>query len=151
MKAAADPLKVEYSFREYQKLIDRITQEHRGHVHNTMGDGAVSAFNTCADAFTAARQLQTEIASFNMNVNRLETPFRLRIGLHQGVIAGELDKIEFTEVIDIAAHVQGAAPIGGIAATETVMPSLSEHQFAQLQGTIDGCRVFIAMNPTLDA
>jgi class 3 adenylate cyclase len=151
MKSFADPLAVEYSFREYQHLLVDLSRQMRGRVHSTAGDGAVIAFESAQEAFTAAKRIQTDIERFNREDNRLQLPFRLRIGLHMGEIVGDLDEVEFTEVIDIAAHVQAAAPVGGIALTEEVANHLPIEEFIPLANPIDGHRVVLALNPTSDA
>jgi len=151
MKAAADPLTVEYSFREYQEWIEKISSERGGRVHSTAGDGAVVAFSDCPPALDAARAIQSEVFDFNKNVNRLTLPFRLRIGLHTGEVAGDINKVQFTEVIDIAAHIEKACPIGGIAVTDEVAQRLPEEQFTDLETEIDGHRVFLAANPEVNA
>ena len=150
MKSYADPLAVEYSFREYQSLLMELAHELRGRVHSTAGDGAVIAFESAQEAFTAAKRIQTDIERFNREDNRLQLPFRLRIGLHMGEIVGDLDEVEFTEVIDIAAHVQAAAPVGGIAVTEEVANSLPIEEFIPLAKQIDGQNVLLALNQILD-
>ncbi len=150
MKAQADPLAVEYSFREYQEWIDSTCKKFGGRVHSTAGDGAVVAFRDCRQAFQAARRIQTDLARFNQEENRLPTPFRLRIGLHVGQVAGELDEVVFTEVIDIAAHVQAAAPVSGIAVTDDVATVLEDQEFIPLAKTVDGHGVALALNPLED-
>jgi class 3 adenylate cyclase len=150
MKAYADPLAVEYSFREYQNLLEYLTLNLNGRVHSTAGDGAVIAFETAVEAFTAAKRIQTDIERFNREDNRLQLPFRLRVGLHMGEVVGNLEEVEFTEVIDIAAHVQAAAPVGGIAVTETVAEHLPVEEFVPLAKQIDGQNVLLALNPTVD-
>jgi len=150
MKSFADPLAVEYSFREYQHLLIDLSKGMRGRVHSTAGDGAVIAFESAQEAFTAAKRIQTDIERFNREDNRLQLPFRLRIGLHMGEVVGDLDEVEFTEVIDIAAHVQSAAPVGGIALTEEVSNHLPIEEFIPLANPIDGHRVVLALNPTAD-
>lgn len=148
MKASADSLVVEYSFREYQDWLSIICRDLGGRVHSTAGDGAVIAFPTCLNAFHAARQIQTDLARFNREVNRLATPFRLRIGLHVGEVAGSLDEVEFTEVIDIAAHLQGVSPIAGIAVSDRVAMSIPGEDFVPLAKEVDGHQALLAMNPT---
>lgn len=150
MKAFADPLAVEYSFREYQNLLTSLSAQVGGRVHSTAGDGAVIAFPSAQEAFTAATRIQTDVERFNREDNRLQLPFRLRIGLHMGEIVGDLDEVEFTEVIDIAAHVQAAAPVGGIAVTEEVANSLPMEEFIPLANQVDGQNVLLALNPTVD-
>jgi class 3 adenylate cyclase len=150
MKSAADPLAVEYSFREYQEWIQSISEALNGKIHATAGDGAIVAFTSCSDAFLAARRIQTDIHRFNREDNRLPAPFRLRVGIHVGSVAGELDKVQFAEVIDIAAHVQGVAPIAGIVVTSEVAAQLPEETFVPLANPVDGHPVLLALNPTTD-
>ncbi len=144
MKATVDSLVVEFSFRAYQAWIARISQAHNGRVYTVTGDGAIVAFATCGEALYAAHEMQADVERFNKEENRLTTPFRLRIGLHLGDVAADIDKVEFTEVIDIAAHVEGKAPIGGIAVTETVVNQLAGYHFDPLADDVDGYRVLLA-------
>ena len=148
MKAGADPLDVEYSFREYQSWIAATCRALGGRVHSVAGDGAVVAFAEASSAMAAARRLQTDVVRFNATRNRLPKPFRLRLGLHSGRVAGDLDDVQFTEVIDIAAHVEEIAPVGGIAATAAVVSGLGEEGFLPLARDVDGQGVWIALVPT---
>ncbi len=150
MKSNADPLIAEWSFRAYQQFLAEIVRDCHGRIYSTAGDGAMAAFDHAADAFHAARTIQTKVADFNAYVSRLKDPFRLRIGIHCGEVSGDLDEVEFTEVLDIAAHVESASQVGGIALTSTVAEQLPDHRFAEIQESIDGHRVFLALNPTLD-
>jgi class 3 adenylate cyclase len=148
MKASADPLAVEYVFREYQEWIEKICGARQGRVHSTAGDGAVVAFNTCGLALSAAKRIQTDLFQFNKDVNRLQQPFRLRIGLHTGEVVGDINEVQFTEVIDIAAHIESACPIGGIAVTDDVVARLPDEQFVNLDVSVDGHSVYLVSNPT---
>lgn len=150
MKANADPLVAEWSFRAYQEFLAGLVRDAHGRIHSTAGDGAIAAFDRAADAFHAARTIQTKIAEFNAYVNRLKDPFRLRIGIHCGEVSGNLDEVEFTAVLDVAAHVEAASQVGGIAVTSSVAEQLPDHRFAEIQDTVDGFRVLLALNPTLD-
>ena len=119
-----------------------------GRIHSVAGDGAVVAFSDNVAAMAAARRLQTDVLRFNDTLNRLPKPFRLRLGLHAGRVAGDLNDVQFTEVIDIAAHVEEIAPVGGIAATDTAIEDLGEEGFLPLAHSVDGQAVFIALVPT---
>ena len=147
MKSGADSLNVEYSFREYQAWIERTCRPYRGRVHSTAGDGAVVAFPTCADALVAAKKLQGGIEAFNKSFNRLSTAFRVRIGLHVDQVQGDLQQVQFSEVIDIAAHVEKISPASGIAATQEVVAQLDEADFVPLARSVDGHAVFLALDP----
>ena len=143
MKASADPLVVEYSFREYQNWLAETSAQFGGRVHSTAGDGAVINFNRCEDALAAASAIQDGLAEFNRDHNRLTLPFRLRIGLHSGQVIGELDQVQFAEVIDIAAHIQGASPVGAVGVSDDVATNLSAVEFVHLQKEIDGHQIYL--------
>ncbi len=151
MKANSDPLVAEYSFREYQNFLATITTQNEGNVYSTAGDGAILAFAKSENALTAAREIQTGISYFNEHVNRMSAKFRLRVGLHMGPVTGSLQDVQFTEVIDIAAHVQGAAPVRGILMTKSVADCLPNEHLIPLKEPVDGCEVYLAYNPTVDA
>ena len=148
MKAESDPLESEYSFREYHRFVETVCATYGGHVHSTAGDGAVVAFHDVRRAFEAGRSLQTEVEGFNRTQNRLAVPFRLRVGIHVGHVAAELNKVQFTEVIDLAAHAQATAPVGGIAVTEAAAASLDKSTLLPLKESIAGQALYIAANPT---
>ncbi len=151
MKEGADPLIVEWTFREYQRLVARATEAEGGDVLSTTGDGAVCSFNHPASALAAARRLHSELPRFNQRVNRLKDPFRLRVGLHSDQVQAALGDVQFTHAIDVAAHVQKHAPVGGILVTEAVASRLPEEGLAALRETVEGCNVFLVVNPTLGA
>ena len=150
MKANCDPLVAEYSFREYQDFIRLICNAAGGFVHSTAGDGAILAFPTAEKAFQAAREIQTGVSYFNEHVNKMPSKFRLRIGLHMGETADDLRQVEYTEVIDIAAHVQEVAPIRGIVVTKPVAAHLPNEHLIPLREPVEGFEVFLAYNPTVD-
>ncbi|MBA4294067.1 hypothetical protein C0431_13980 [bacterium] len=152
MKSNEDPLKVEFSFREYQGMVEEICARHGGTVLSTAGDGAVVGFARPESAVQSAREVLTELPGFNMRRNRLDTPFRLRIGIHAGQTEANLADAPFNEVIDIAAHIEGVAPIGGIAVSGVVREAVTEGvEFAEMARTVDGQAVFVVLNPTVEA
>ena len=53
----------------------------------------------------------------------------------------ELDKVQFSEVIDIAAHVQEVSPENGIALSDAVARELQMDGLSELPGLVDGQRV----------
>ena len=150
MKREANPLAVEISFREYMNFVRREVTRHGGAVQSIAGDGVVAEFSSPESAFTAARQIQTLMPEFNRTANRLGIPFRIRIGLHLGSVHGDLEQVSFTEVIDVAAHIEKKAPPGGIVVTEPVRDALADQTFVELAETVDGHRVYFAQSPTLD-
>lgn len=151
MKANADPLVVEWSFREFQKLVERLVGRHGGEVLSTAGDGAVASFSGSSDALASAKAIQTEIVHFNSRTNRLESPFRVRLGLHCGNVHGQLTEVQFNELIDIAAHVESTAPVGGIAVTQAVADDLEHEKLAAMVEPVDGHPIYVVLEPTQGA
>lgn len=150
MKQNADPLAVEISFREFHEFISQEVTRNGGSVHSVAGDGAVAEFSSIPNAFAAARRIQTLIPEFNSVSNKLNIPFRLRIGLHCGSVHGGLEKVMFTTVIDVAAHIEKLAPAGGIIVTQSVRENLADEKFAQLADLVDGHQVHLSLAPTLE-
>lgn len=155
MKVGEDPMIAELAFREYQDWIQKTSHEKEGRVHATAGDGAIVAFQGIHNAYLAAKKLQSSIDLFNIEKNRLASPFRIRIGIHSGQLQGHVDEIMFTSVIDVAAHIESVAPIGGIAMSEVARNVLSDfmpnERFALLPEEVDGYSVFVAINPREDS
>jgi class 3 adenylate cyclase len=143
MKRNADPLMVEFSFGRYQNWIAETVSRNGGKVDMMTGDGAICAFGTAENALAAARQLQGGVAALNAEQNRLPSPFRLRIALHAGAVVADLDKVQFTEVIDVAAHVEKFSPIGGIALTAPFLQALpSVPTDLPSSASVDGVDIF---------
>lgn len=149
MKADADHLAVEYSFRAFHTFIEQIGARRGGSVISTAGDAAVLTFASCAEALYAAKEIQSEIERFNSRTNRLESPFRVRIGIHTGNVSAQLRDVPFNELIDIAAHVEKEAPVGGIALTQAAVENLQDERVAALKDQVDGQNVFLVLDPTL--
>lgn len=122
MKAEADPLAVEFTFNEYHRFVEMVVRKYGGRVHSTAGDGVTCAFDHPQQAFSAARNLQAGLIELNTFRNRIGVPIRLRCGVHTGTVmapdAEDVTSVNFSQVIDIAAHLQKVCPEGGVAISE---------------------------------
>jgi len=147
MKVNEDPLLVEWSFREYLQLVERVTAYSGGTILSTAGDGAILTFNSCTDALRAGKAIHAELSRFNVRSNRLSKPFQVRVGIHTGKVSAELNEVQFNEVIDVAAHVEAAAPAGGIAVTKDVAEKLPDERMAEVMERVDGQQVYFVLNP----
>lgn len=145
MKSGADPLVAEMCFRAYQDLVEHVATQHGGEVASRAGDGAVLAFECEQDALDAALALQAAMPEFNRSRNRLAAPFRLRAGLHCGEVMGDLSEVEYSGVIDVAAHVESLAPVGGVAVSNDVVERLPGLPFSTLGQSAGGHEVFVAL------
>lgn len=121
IKDSADALAVEFTFGEYQRFVEVITMRNGGTVHSTAGDGTICAFDSPIAAFRSARQIQGGLFEFNTARNRIGIPIQLRAGIHTGTIipqGPEVTNVNFSQVIDIAAHLQKDCPIGCVMVSE---------------------------------
>ncbi|MGI8924458.1 MAG: adenylate/guanylate cyclase domain-containing protein [Fimbriimonadales bacterium] len=121
IKAATDPLASEYTFGEYTKFVVDSGKQFEGKLHSTAGDGILLTFEHPRQAFQAARRIQGGMIEFNSFRNKTGQPFELRCGIHTGAVmiaGGDARSVEYSHVIDVTAHVQRVAPIGGIAITD---------------------------------
>lgn len=122
MKSGVNPLDVELTLVEYQRFVETVARKYGGEVHSTAGDGTTCCFDDPARAFLAGKNLQLGIAEFNAHRNKIGVPIELRCGIHADRAnlpqKGERTSLQFSSVIDIAAHLQGEAPPGGIAVSE---------------------------------
>lgn len=143
MKNAADPLAAEATFREYQDLVREISTKHNGKVHATAGDGTVLGFDDPNDALSFSQSLHQAMPLFNAESNRLGREFQLRIGIHAGEVVGDLSEVQFTRVIDVAAHVEAAAPVGGTAISDEVALALPEGASQAVGRSVDGHELFV--------
>lgn len=129
MKETSDPLSVEYTFNEYHEFVTRIAQKYGGRLHSTAGDGLTCAFEHPQHAFAAAKNIQAGIFELNMLRNRIGVPIVLRCGIHVGPVmtpeGGDVKSVNFAHVIDIAAHLQKAAPPGGIAVSDSAVAQIA--------------------------
>lgn len=147
MKQGADTFSIEYSFGLYQELIARACAQAGGKVHSTAGDGAVASFPHPRQAAEAAMEIQRGLAAVNSK-SRLAMPFQARIGVHWGSLAGSLDDIQFTEVIDIAAHAEKAAQTGQVVLTQAAAQQLEPDTCQALGTVVDGQPMF-ALRPAV--
>ena len=122
MKAHADPLAVEFTFNEYHGFVERTVRRYGGRVHSTAGDGVTAAFDHPQSALGAAKNVQAGLLELNAFRNKLSESIVLRQGIHTGTVVApdstDLTTLEFSSVIDLAAHLQKAAPPNGIAVSE---------------------------------
>ena len=147
IKRNSDALSVEISFREFHEYINNVALKYGGVIRSTAGDSAIVEFLDVQSAFHASQALQKGMADFNAKYNRLSQPFQIRIGIHCGKVNGNLVEVQFSRVIDIAAHIEKIAPSGGIVVTDSVHEMLPDEKFIALEDPVDGHKVFLAVEP----
>ena len=109
--------------RHFEQLVD-VTVRHQGAVTKTIGDAVMAAFLTPADAVQAALEMRQSVEQ--MNRDRLQRDFILKIGVHKGPsIAVTLnERLDyFGQTVNIASRVQHLADGDEIVITDNVRQS----------------------------
>ncbi|RMG24503.1 MAG: adenylate/guanylate cyclase domain-containing protein [Armatimonadetes bacterium] len=122
IKAECEPLAAEYTFGEYARYAQGVAEQFDGRMHSAAGDGLIFAFEHPHHAFLAAKRIQLGMIEFNTHLNRTARPFQLRCGIHTGrvvtPIGDDPSSVNYSHVIDVASHLEKAAPTGGIAVSK---------------------------------
>ncbi|MCP4653329.1 MAG: adenylate/guanylate cyclase domain-containing protein [Candidatus Omnitrophica bacterium] len=117
------------AFTEYWRFVDDVMWRKQGRLLNRAGDGAVYVFNYADPCVLAAKDLLRGLKRFNSKINPLNSDFQVRIGLNTGKIVEDNFKSGsdvFSSVLDIAAHLEEAAPPGGVFVTAATYNKLSK-------------------------
>jgi class 3 adenylate cyclase len=145
MKERADQLSIEYTFNEYHQFVEKITLKFGGRIHSTAGDGVTCAFEHPSQAFAAGKAIQGALPELNTYRNRIGVPIQVRCGVHTGSVVApdtnDITTLNFSHVIDIAAHVQKVCPPGGVAVSETAAMYLPGGPKAVGQDMIDSADI----------
>jgi adenylate cyclase len=115
------------------ELIDPKTAEHTGRVFKATGDGLLVEFASVVSAILCAVEIQRGMQHRNENVPDGKA-IQLRIGINLGDVIVE-DGDLLGDGVNVAVRIEGIAPPGGIAVTETVRDHLGgrlDIQFADL-------------------
>jgi class 3 adenylate cyclase len=151
MKAGCDVLDAEFSFGCYQTWVKSIVLQHCGRIEATAGDSAISAFGNAKQAVSASWQILGDLDRFNQMSNRLPCAFRLRIALHKGPVLSSLSQVQFSHVIDVAAHVEKVSPVNGMALTDPFTQLLEPSATQSLipGPEVDGIQTYLHLSPSV--
>jgi adenylate cyclase len=105
----------------WTELLEPTIGRYNGRVFKTTGDGVLVEFSSAVDAVCCSVSIQTEMRSRPVS-DLDETALRYRIGVHLGDVVIEGDDI-FGDGVNIAARLEGLAPVGGVA----ISGSMQEH------------------------
>lgn len=121
IKSQNDPLAVEFTFNEFHEYIRSVATKHGGQIHSTAGDGVTIVFDRVQNAFQAGKSLQAGLFEFNTFRNKLRSHVEMRAAMHTGSVLAPgqvLTKVNYAQVIDVAAHLQKAAPVGAFVVSQ---------------------------------
>ena len=115
------------SFERFRGYVAERVREHAGRILNSNGDEVMAFFESADAAVSCARALQAALPVWNARENLLQRDFRVRIGIHTGRSAVDLQQgVAYSPVLDVAGHLQKTAPIGGVLISEATRAALSE-------------------------
>ncbi|MGE4607116.1 MAG: adenylate/guanylate cyclase domain-containing protein, partial [Myxococcota bacterium] len=115
------------SFERWRVWITVVIEEFNGMVLNSNGDELMCFFDSTLRCVDAGRAILDRLDTFNDEQNALSSPFRLRIGIHTG--SSLVDKkrgVAYSEVLDVAGHLQKDADQNGLLISEPTFRALPE-------------------------
>ena len=96
-------------------FVGGVVHEHRGIVLNSNGDELMCFFEDPFEGARAASVLLDRLGDWNRAENALPSPFRVRCGYHVGDCLLDRERgVAYSEVVDIAGHLQKAAEPDGL-------------------------------------
>lgn len=123
------PERVVVSFERFRALIEGIVGESGGQVLNSNGDEVMAFFPGADAALAAARAILARLPEWNDRHNLLPRGFDVRIGIHSGRSAVDLERgVAYSPVLDGAGHLQKAAPVGGLLLSKETWLALSSRE-----------------------
>jgi class 3 adenylate cyclase len=130
LKLAEDrPERVVVSFERFRALIEGVVDESGGQVLNSNGDEVMAFFPTADAALAAARAILARLPGWNEEYNLLPQAFEVRVGIHSGRSAVDLERgVAYSPVLDGAGHLQKAAPVGGLLLSKQTWLALSSRE-----------------------
>ena len=143
---------VVYSFREYNRILDNLTQKHHGEEFNRIGDERIIMFKKPANAMKMGIELYNALFEFNKDktANRLNEPFKVRIGINTGdcLIDPMIESSDVADyTLDVACHLQKYGEPDTIYMSEHTHTSLELKNKNQFEGPIkfqkDNIQIYI--------
>jgi tetratricopeptide (TPR) repeat protein len=108
--------------------------DHGGEVLNSMGDGLLMCFPSAVQAVTCALQIQSEFGKRRATLPP-EQALEHRMGVHIGDVIRQDDGGVAGDGVNIAARLEGKAPVGGVCISQMV--------YDTVQGKVPMQAVFI--------
>ncbi|MBM3462655.1 MAG: adenylate/guanylate cyclase domain-containing protein [Armatimonadetes bacterium] len=133
LKEGQKPETILYSFGQFHSFFDKSMEKFGGRLMDRAGDGIIYSFhgpNNSDNALAAAKYSLRHLEEFNRTRNKLGKDFVVRLGVNTGMIIKD-EKTEkgmfFSKVIDIAGHLQKAAPPNAVLVSEDTFKRLENN------------------------
>jgi len=115
------------SFERFRAYITRKVEGRHGRVLNSNGDEVMAFFESADSALESARDLIQGLAEFNDRENLMSDGFKVRIGIHTGRSAVDLESgVAYSPVLDGAGHLQKGAQVDSLLLSAETYEALSD-------------------------
>jgi class 3 adenylate cyclase len=147
IKQGEEKASIEYTFREYKKLVEEKIVANGALKSSWTPDGVMVCFPTVDAAVRAAREVITSMEAFNEHVKLIRGDIRVRCGINSGYVYFD-ESIPMEEisdrVIDTAGHMQKhASPNTVCIAKPAIEPMKESEGFVPASRIVDGYEVYI--------
>ena len=112
------------TLRVFTSTIEAVVVVHSGEMGDMVGDEFLAVFPSESDAVEAALEMQRLMAEDNQSLP-IGRRMQFRLGLHSGVIKGEVGRW-YGDVVNIAARLQALADPGGVMISAAVLDASSD-------------------------
>jgi len=139
MKAESKrPEHIIVSFERWRAWIGAVIEEFGGMVLNSNGDELMCFFESTMQCVHAGSTILSRLAQFNEDQNELPNAFRLRIGIHTGSSLVDRKRgVAYSEVLDVAGHLQKEADENGLLISEPTFRALPEGVPFEVAGRLE--------------
>lgn len=147
MKVGEDAVDIEYTFKEYKKVVENAMRSGEVLKSAWTPDGVMICLNSVDSAIRVGQAVLRELPRFNREVKTVKTEFKVRAGVNAGRV--HFDKATPMEemsdhVIDVAGHMQKYAPPDGMFIAKAVLDDASLRDgFRPADTQVDGFEVFV--------
>jgi len=129
LEAGPPAAKIAVSFERWREFImDRVrVRGAGGELLNSNGDEVMCMFSDAGSAVAGGIAILEELPEFNRTENLLSGPFRLRVGIHYGTCAVDVEQGRaYSQVLDVAGHLQKEAQIDGLLISQQMFEQLGD-------------------------
>lgn len=125
--SALGPEELVVSFERFRTFLVRTVSGHGGAVLNSNGDELMVFFDSVPNAVVAGIAILERLVRFNEEQNLLQPDFRVRVGIHCGESAVDLERgYAYSAVVDLTGHLQKAALPNTLLLSDEVVRLLPE-------------------------
>lgn len=155
MKVGEDPVDIEYTFKEYKKLVENSMKAGEVLKSAWTPDGVMICLNSVDAAIRVGQAVLQALPQFNRQVKTVKSPFQVRAGVNAGRV--HFDKATPMEemsdhVIDVAGHMQKYAPPDSLFIAKDILDESSvKDGFSPAGTSVDGFEAYVWSVPGREA